>query len=196
MLFRPAQFDMAGQREILAERMAFKAIVRQDAAHVRIAGEHHAVTIPGLALIPAGVGIKRGQRRHRRAAIGGKLHAQPQIVRHRQQVDHDLEAFSPVRIIGATYVGELVELEVSRIAQRRDRRHQRLALHHRRGLAGMFNHVDQGTAQQLAQPRAERIMGGHHRPAVPAQFRSNNCHVAYRSNTPTRRIFRCRARMP
>ena len=36
--------------------MAFEAVVRQDAAHVRVADEHHAVEIVGLPFEPVGAG--------------------------------------------------------------------------------------------------------------------------------------------
>src|SRR5574340_1679341 len=55
LLFRVvAHFHMAGQREILAERAADKAIIGQDAAQVRVPGEYDAVQIEGFALIPVG----------------------------------------------------------------------------------------------------------------------------------------------
>src|SRR5207237_9350733 len=50
----PAHLDEAGQREILAQRMALEAVVGEDAAQVGMVGEPHAVEIVGLALEPAG----------------------------------------------------------------------------------------------------------------------------------------------
>ena len=49
--------DEAGQREILAQRMALEAVVGEDAAQVRMAGEQDAVEIVGLAFEPVGAGI-------------------------------------------------------------------------------------------------------------------------------------------
>src|SRR5476649_610498 len=48
----PAQLDEAGQREVLAQRMALEAVVGEDAAEVGMISEPHAVEIVGLALEP------------------------------------------------------------------------------------------------------------------------------------------------
>src|SRR5581483_4230230 len=50
----PAHLDEAGQREILAQRMPFEAVVGEDAAQVGMVGEPYAVEIVGLALEPVG----------------------------------------------------------------------------------------------------------------------------------------------
>ena len=49
-----AQLDIAGQREILTQGMAFKAIIRQHPAEVRMAGKHDAIHIPSFPLKPVG----------------------------------------------------------------------------------------------------------------------------------------------
>src|SRR3546814_2885839 len=54
VLFGIPHLDIAGQREVLALRMALEAIVRQDAAQVGIALEDDAVHVEHLALQPAG----------------------------------------------------------------------------------------------------------------------------------------------
>ena len=65
-----AHLDVAGQREILAQRMALEAVVGQQAAQVRMAGEQDAVHVVGLALEPVGAGKHAGDRRHRRLLVG------------------------------------------------------------------------------------------------------------------------------
>ena len=54
LLFVVAQLDIAGQREILAQRMPLEAVIGQDAAQIGMVGEIDAEQIPGLALEPAG----------------------------------------------------------------------------------------------------------------------------------------------
>src|SRR5579859_5192971 len=49
-----AHLDVAGEREILAEGMAHEAVVGEDAAQVRMAVEHDAEHVEGLALEPVG----------------------------------------------------------------------------------------------------------------------------------------------
>ena len=53
-----AQFDIAGQREILAQRMPFETVIGQDAAQIRVVAEIDAEQVPGLALPPAGTAVE------------------------------------------------------------------------------------------------------------------------------------------
>ena len=54
LLVGVAQLDIAGQREVLAQRIALEAIIGEDAAQVGVAGEEHAVHVEHFALEPAG----------------------------------------------------------------------------------------------------------------------------------------------
>src|SRR5690554_1841320 len=47
-----AHFDVADQREVLAERMANEAVVGEDATQVRMALEYDAEQVEGLAFEP------------------------------------------------------------------------------------------------------------------------------------------------
>src|SRR3954453_19292575 len=47
-----ANLDEARERKILPQRKAFEAVIGENAAQVRVAGEQHAVQIVGLALEP------------------------------------------------------------------------------------------------------------------------------------------------
>src|SRR5262249_52784208 len=47
-----AHLDVAGEREVLAERVADEAVVREDAAQVRMAAEQDAEEVERLALEP------------------------------------------------------------------------------------------------------------------------------------------------
>ena len=62
-----AHLDVADQRKILAERMADEAVVRQQAAQIRVAAEQDAVEIERLALEPIGR-VPDVDRRNRRSA--------------------------------------------------------------------------------------------------------------------------------
>ena len=66
---------MPGEREILAERMAGKTIVGQDAAEVGVIGKQHAVEIEGFALIPVGSREYGDRAWHLGVLIGLDLHA-------------------------------------------------------------------------------------------------------------------------
>ena len=54
LLLVVAHLDIAGQREILAQRMPLEAVIGQDAAQIGMVAEKDAVHVPGLALEPAG----------------------------------------------------------------------------------------------------------------------------------------------
>ena len=74
-----AHFDVADQREILAERMADETVVGEDAAQVRMAGEQDAEQVERFALEPVGAGPDvdhgiddRDLRRRRSASAGAR----------------------------------------------------------------------------------------------------------------------------
>src|SRR5207247_2075836 len=45
-------FDIAGQREVLAQRITIEAIIREDATEIGVSSEEDAVQVVGLALEP------------------------------------------------------------------------------------------------------------------------------------------------
>jgi len=63
------EFYEAGERKVLTQRMPFETVICQDAPHVGMTGEQHAVEIVGLALEPIGSGENFHDRRHRRRLI-------------------------------------------------------------------------------------------------------------------------------
>src|SRR5215469_676492 len=75
LLVVPAHLDEAGERKILAERMPLEAVVGEQAAQVRMTGEHHAVKIVDFALEPVGSGKHIDQGRDGRRFIDLDLHA-------------------------------------------------------------------------------------------------------------------------
>src|SRR5579863_1281404 len=91
LLLVVTHLHVAGQREVLAERMADEAIVGEDAAQVRIAIEQDAEEVEGLPLEPRGGRPETGQRHHHRRLMPGAEdpEAQPLVAAHGQEVvDH------------------------------------------------------------------------------------------------------------
>ncbi len=88
-----ADLDIAGQREILAQRMTLEAVIGQDAAQVRLAVEDDAEQVPRLALPPRRGRPDCAYRRHRRSGIGGDNDPDALVQRHRQQIVDDIESF-------------------------------------------------------------------------------------------------------
>src|SRR5690606_3184398 len=68
-----AHFHVAENREILAERMADEAIVRQDAAQVGMAFEDDAEKVEGFALVPVDRGPDVDQRGNHRKVVVGRV---------------------------------------------------------------------------------------------------------------------------
>ena len=89
--FGVAQLDMAGQREVLALRIAFEAIVGEDPAQVRIAGKADAIHVEDFALEPAGDRPQRRDTRYRRRLVGRDLDPDAPVPGQRQQAINDLE---------------------------------------------------------------------------------------------------------
>src|ERR1019366_476363 len=57
--------DITGQRKILAQRMSLEAVIGQDAAQIRLAGEDDAIQVPGLTFPPGRGGPDTVHRRDR-----------------------------------------------------------------------------------------------------------------------------------
>ena len=105
-----AHLDKAGEREILAQRMTVETVVGQDAAHVRMAGEQHAVQVEGFALEPVGAGKNADDRRHRRRLVGLDLDADAHVLGRRQQMIDDVEALLARRLVDRGDIDEADEL--------------------------------------------------------------------------------------
>src|SRR6266511_6008632 len=68
-------FDVTGEREVLAQGMPLEAVIGEDAPQIWVTREQHAVEIEGLALEPVGSGKHLHDARHRRHFVGPELHA-------------------------------------------------------------------------------------------------------------------------
>src|SRR5258707_480608 len=120
----PAQLDEAGQREILAQRMALEAVVGEDAAQVGMVGEPHAVEVVSLALEPAGGIEQPRRRRHRRRFVGRDLDANPLVVLEAEQIVYDVEALLALRPVDTADIDELLEQAPWIVAQEDEQRDQ------------------------------------------------------------------------
>ena len=185
MLLAVAQLDIAGQREILAERVSLKAVVGEDAAQVGVAVENDAKAVPHLALEPTGDGVQARQRRHRQHVVGVELDPDAPVLGQRQQVVIDVEAADPLGIIGSAKVHQLVEGELGIVAQPGDHIDDRVADNEYRDLTAMLGHAEDSRAEQRLDARANAVVGLGLRPVS-----------RHRSKLPVRRIFRWRARIP
>src|SRR5688572_10010327 len=100
-----AHLDAARQREVLAERMADEAVIRQDPEQVRMAAEQDPVEVKGLALVPVRGSPYLGDRVDHRRLTGRAVTAQPQpgVPRNREEMEHDGEAALGRRRVVARY---------------------------------------------------------------------------------------------
>ena len=112
-----AHLDKAGQREILAQRMAVEAVIGQQPPHVRMAGEHDAVEIVGFALEPVGAGKHLDDRSDRRRLVGLDFHPDAHIVLGRKQMIDDVEAPFAARPVDRGHVDDIPEQAARIVAQ-------------------------------------------------------------------------------
>ena len=113
-----ADLDEAGQREVLAQRMAVEAVVGEDAAKVGIAGEQDAVEIVGFALEPVAAGktsLMDGTGVSSSVATLMRMRA---FLRRAEEVIDDVEARLAARPVDAADVDEGDEAQRRIVAQR------------------------------------------------------------------------------
>src|ERR1700761_5286615 len=89
------QLDIAGEREILAQRMPFETVIGQDPAQIGIVGEEHAEHVPDFALEPAGRAEDRHDGGYRRVLVGRAFDPDAAIELEADQVIDDLEPLRP-----------------------------------------------------------------------------------------------------
>src|SRR6202047_1722352 len=81
-----AHLHESGEREILAQRVALESIIRQQPAHVRMAGKEHAVEVVGFALEPVRAREHADDRRHRGRLVDLDLHPDTQVLFGREEM--------------------------------------------------------------------------------------------------------------
>lgn len=110
LLLVVSDLGVAGEGEVLAERVTLEAVVGHDAAQVGVAGEEDAKKIVGFALVPVGA-VKEGRDgRNGRRLVGVGLDADAGVVADRKQVVDDLEALLAGGIVGGRDGADLGEL--------------------------------------------------------------------------------------
>src|SRR6478736_4160434 len=109
-----AHFDIAHQREVLAEWMPDEAVVSEDAAQVRMAVEHDAEQVEGLALEPVGGSVDTNETVERGLLAFRAVGAQRQalVMGHRQQLVEHRETRAIMRAAMAFAVHAAAETTV------------------------------------------------------------------------------------
>ena len=180
-----AQLDKAGERKVLALRMASKAVIGEDAAQIRVAGEYHAVHVEHFALEPAGDRPEACNRWNRRRLIGAELDADTVILGHREQVIDHLEPLWPLRIVNARNFHQLLVLRA--IPQPFHHAHDAVARDDKGNLVRGLDQREQIRADERAQAICD---------AVRVNNSGGGMHAAHLSIVPTRRILRWSCIMP
>ena len=156
--------------------MPVEAIVREDAAKVRMSGEEDPVHVEGLALEPVGAGIDPGDGGHGGVLVCPDTHPQALVPREGEKLVDDVEALGAVRVVDPGQVGELLKGEA--VAQQG----QDFGDAPRRGVKGQ---VAMGGGRRHAGARS----GDDFRPkALESIFCDGPAHL---SMVPVRRIFFC-----
>jgi len=78
--------DESGQREVLAEGVAFESVVGEDAPEVGVVGEEDAVHVPDLTLVPVGRLVDIEARVDRRQLVCVRLDADSRVEAQREQI--------------------------------------------------------------------------------------------------------------
>lgn len=91
LLLVVADLGVAGEREVLAQRVAFESVIGHDSSQIRVAHEEDAEQIVDLTLVPVGTVEQRGNTGHGRGLVGVGLDSDAGIVAHTQQIVDNLE---------------------------------------------------------------------------------------------------------
>ena len=133
MLFGIAQLDKAGERKVLALRVADKAIIGEDAAQVGIALKQHAIHVIHFALQPARDRPNASNRGHGIGLVGGDMDANAMVLRDGKQAIHNFKARITIWPIDARNLHKLLIGEF--VAEHHHAADQLLALHMQRDFA-------------------------------------------------------------
>jgi hypothetical protein len=159
-----AHFDLAIEREILAQRVPDETVIGEDAPQVRVAVENDAEQVEGLALEPVGSRPHIDHRTDQReGVVQQRTHAQTPVLRGGQQVIDHGEARLPVStrkigVIDAADVDQLIESQRRQVTQLlTDGRHIAGCQLHRHLLTRPDGDPDQTLTQLLAQRRHQLL---------------------------------------
>jgi hypothetical protein len=143
-----AHFHVARERKVLAQRMAFEAVVGEQAAQIGMVGEIDAVEVPGFALEPACRREQTHCRFDRRVFVGAELHTDAPVVAHRQEIVDDVETFGALGPIDAAKIHEGRELARRIVAQMAEHAQDRIARHGRAQFA-LFDFDGQNVGAEI-----------------------------------------------
>src|SRR5512144_1343584 len=122
-----ADLDVAGEREVLAQRMTLETIVGEYAPQIRMLTEPNAVEIIRLPFPPARGVEDAGDGRDRCLLTRPRFDADPTVVSEAEEIVDHLETFGPTGIVHAADVHKLLELAVYVVTQEGEDAHDRLA---------------------------------------------------------------------
>src|ERR1700728_4831256 len=115
-----ADLDKTGHRKVLAQRVAFEAVIGQNAPQVRMAIKQHAEQVINLALVPVRPRIDSRRTRDRRVFVGRDLDPDPPVQPRRQQMIDDIEPLLALRIIGPRNIDDRNEFSGKVLAEALD----------------------------------------------------------------------------
>src|SRR4029079_13177783 len=111
LAFRIAKLDMAGEREVLALRISFEAVVGENPPQVLVAAEGDAVHVAHFALETTRHGPQARDAWHRGRLVGRDLDDDPPVPGQRQQAITDVEALRALRVIDPGDLHQLLIFE-------------------------------------------------------------------------------------
>lgn len=109
LLFIVAQLSVAGQREILAERVSIETVVRHNTTQIRVAAEEDTKQVVDLTLVPQSSFVQTRHTGHGAGLVRIGLNTDTGVIADAQQVVDDLEALVTSGEINRGNIGDLGE---------------------------------------------------------------------------------------
>lgn len=105
-----SDLSVAGQGEVLSQRVSVETVVGHDAPQIRVVREEHTEEVVYLTLVPVGTVVEGCDGWHGRRLVGVGLDADARVVANGEQVVDDLEALVAGGVVDGGDVADLGEL--------------------------------------------------------------------------------------
>lgn len=109
LLLVESELGVAGQREVLPQRVSVEAVVGHDAPQIGVTDEEDTEHVVDLTLVPVGTVVEACDGGYGRSLVGVGLDADARVVADGEHVVDDLEALVAGRVVDGGDVADLCE---------------------------------------------------------------------------------------
>lgn len=110
LLLVVADLGVAGQGEVLSQRMTLETVISHDSSKIGMASEEHAKEIVDLSLVPVGTVKETGDTGDGRDFVGVGLDTDTRVVADREEIVDDFKSVLSARVVGGSDRADLGEL--------------------------------------------------------------------------------------